>query len=189
MDNVSRVNGQAHLVKYHCGTAVYLICNSGDIAWHRPPMCDAIALRGSGTAAGNVRNSRLVEGIGRDALALWGRGTAYFTAPLTQPPSFPETFPYLRLMFDRFLRLLPFLFFFGHGARRLGATAAVTPTEAAGLAPFDISLEVTGNPRGLQVRQRAVTGTPSAARFQLVRVGKAGVPSGVGVHRSTGGAT
>ncbi|CAN0288009.1 unnamed protein product, partial [Laminaria digitata] len=35
-------------------------------------------------------------------------------------------------------------------SERLGATAAVTPSEAAGLAPFDISLEVTGNPRGLQ---------------------------------------
>lgn len=36
--------------------------------------------------------------------------------------------------------------------RRMGATAAVTPDEAAKLAPFDVSLEVTGNPRGLQVR-------------------------------------
>ena len=35
---------------------------------------------------------------------------------------------------------------------RLGATAAVTPGDAAGLAPFDIALEVTGNPRGLQVK-------------------------------------
>ncbi|CAM9734807.1 unnamed protein product [Pylaiella littoralis] len=35
-------------------------------------------------------------------------------------------------------------------AERLGATAAVTPGDAAGLAPFDTSLEVTGNPRGLQ---------------------------------------
>lgn len=34
---------------------------------------------------------------------------------------------------------------------RLGATAAVTPQHAAELAPFDISLEVTGSPRGLQV--------------------------------------
>lgn len=37
----------------------------------------------------------------------------------------------------------------GHG--RLGASAVVTPSEAAGVAPFDVSLEVTGNPRGLQV--------------------------------------
>eukprot|EP00903_Cladosiphon_okamuranus_P008819 g8446.t1 len=35
-------------------------------------------------------------------------------------------------------------------AERLGATAAVTPADAATRAPFDISLEVTGNPRGLQ---------------------------------------
>ncbi|CAN0528619.1 unnamed protein product, partial [Ectocarpus sp. 12 AP-2014] len=35
-------------------------------------------------------------------------------------------------------------------AERLGATATVTPSDAAELAPFDVSLEVTGNPRGLQ---------------------------------------
>lgn len=39
----------------------------------------------------------------------------------------------------------------------MGATAAVTPSEAGELAPFDISLEVTGNPRGLQVRPCAIT--------------------------------
>ncbi|CBJ25487.1 conserved unknown protein [Ectocarpus siliculosus] len=35
-------------------------------------------------------------------------------------------------------------------AERLGATATVTPVDAAKSAPFDVSLEVTGNPRGLQ---------------------------------------
>ncbi|CAM9807365.1 unnamed protein product, partial [Hapterophycus canaliculatus] len=41
---------------------------------------------------------------------------------------------------------------------RLGATAAVTPGHAAELAPFDISLEVTGNPRGLQQSALDLTG-------------------------------
>lgn len=72
--------------------------------------------------------------------------------------------------------------------RRLGATAAATPSEAAGLAPFDISLEVTGNPRGLQVRQRARAITPATAGFQFVRVGVAGARGGGGVHQSAGGA-
>lgn len=49
---------------------------------------------------------------------------------------------------------------------RLGATAAVTPEEAARLAPFDMSLEVTGNPRGLQVRHRIAHCSSLATRIE-----------------------
>ncbi|CAN0190190.1 unnamed protein product, partial [Discosporangium mesarthrocarpum] len=41
---------------------------------------------------------------------------------------------------------------------RVGATAAVTPTEAASLGPFDVSVEVTGSHRGLQQAALDLTG-------------------------------
>lgn len=57
--------------------------------------------------------------------------------------------------------------------RRLGATAAVTPGDAAGLAPFDTSLEVTGNPRGLQVngqQNRRSDGGSCSSVFLFFRI-------------------
>lgn len=55
------------------------------------------------------------------------------------------------LFFKAATDLMPLLLTWVYSLR-LGATAAVTPGDAAGLAPFDIALEVTGNPRGLQVK-------------------------------------